>query len=187
MRFRHTLFAKSILALLLFTTAAQAQGLNLALLDDNEYSASSVYPLSPGRDYGVNGAFDGDRKGYGWGNGGGWNDATRDQYPDWLAIKFKRPMSVKRAVVVGLQYSFEAPVEPQPGMGYCYSHGVEDFALQSSDDGVTWTTRAAVEENYECIREVVLPSEVRAQYWRLLVTEAGDHYSRVVEWEIYSH
>jgi hypothetical protein len=47
-------------------------------------SASSTYNTK----FSVNGAIDGDRNGNNWGNGGGWNDATADLYPDWLQVDF---------------------------------------------------------------------------------------------------
>lgn len=177
---------KLLLTLTLFLSCcltAEAQYANLALDGANEYSASSVYPAA---NFGPLGAFDGDRKGYGWGSGGGWNDGTRDQWPDWIQVKYPRPMSVKRFVITTLQYAFYTPEEPYVGMTYCGTHGFWSFEIQSSDDGVNWTTRLTREHDYECLKEVSLPAAVRARYWRLLVTAAGDHYSRVCELEMYA-
>ena len=47
-------------------------------------TASSTYP---GRNYSPVGAIDGDHKGTNWENGGGWNDATLDVWPDWWQVR----------------------------------------------------------------------------------------------------
>jgi hypothetical protein len=39
------------------------------------------------------------RRGVNWGNGGRWNDATRDEYPDSVEIDYSGPKTIDRVVV----------------------------------------------------------------------------------------
>lgn len=65
---------------------------------------SAAYPLA-----GVN---NGDRKGAAWGAGGGWNDATAGDFPDWLQISFNGEKVIEEIGLVTLQDG--PPVEPEP-------------------------------------------------------------------------
>src|SRR6266516_4831392 len=66
-------------------TDAPPQRTNVALAGNGGVaSASSMYSSS----YPTGSTNNGDRKGLNWNNGGGWNDATADAYPDWLQIDF---------------------------------------------------------------------------------------------------
>ena len=56
----------------------------------------------------------GDRKGVGWGSGGGWNDGTLNVWPDWLEVRFNGLQTIDEVDVFTLQDTFAAPVEPTP-------------------------------------------------------------------------
>jgi hypothetical protein len=171
------------LALMLSLAApalSQERNVNLALDGDATASASST--INSG--FPAMAAIDGDRKGYGWGSGGGWNDATREAFPDSLTVSLTRSFSVGRVTVVGLQDSFGSPVEPTPTQT-CTLYGVKDFEVQTSQDGVNFTTQATVTGNNLCVREVVF-TPVRARHVRVVVNASWDGlYSRVIEAEIY--
>ena len=43
-----------------------------------------------------------ERKGAGWGSGGGWNDATANAFPDWVEIDFNGNKTIDRVIVYTL-------------------------------------------------------------------------------------
>ena len=53
-----------------------------------------------------------ERKGAGWGNGGGWNDATANAFPDWVEIDFNGSKTIDRVIVYTLQDNYPNPIEP---------------------------------------------------------------------------
>ena len=71
-------------------------------------SASSVYsaafPVSP-----IN---NNERAGANWGNGGGWADATANNFPDWVQINFSGSKTIDHVVVYTVQDNWQSPVEP---------------------------------------------------------------------------
>src|SRR5947209_1932712 len=63
-------------------------------------TASSTYDA---RDYSPGGAIDGDRTGANWEHNGGWNDATRDIWPDSLEVDFNGSKTINQVNVYSLQ------------------------------------------------------------------------------------
>jgi hypothetical protein len=170
-----------LLALLLASVAVQAQtrNINHGLDGSNVITASSQASGFP-----AIAAFDGDRSGYGWGAGGGWNDNTRGVFPDTLSVAYARKMSLSRMVVVGLQDSFNSPVEPTPTQT-CTLYGLKDFDIQVFD-GVNWVTVSSITNNTLCVREVTF-TPIRGSAARVVVYASWDGlYSRIPEFEQYS-
>ena len=73
-------------------------------------SASSIHNNNPGQ-YGPAGAINGDRRGTNWGGGGGWNDATPNSWPDWLAYSNGEP---EPGAMVGAEPLLAASYPPPP-------------------------------------------------------------------------
>ena len=70
--------------------------------------ASSVYNSQ----YPVAAVNNDDRKGAAWGNGGGWNDATANAFPDWVEVDFNGNKTIDRVIVYTLQDNYPNPIEP---------------------------------------------------------------------------
>lgn len=170
-----TIFA---LGFALCATARAQQ--NLAL--DSQASASASSSIGAG--FPASSVIDGDRAGYGWGSGGGWNDATRGAFPDTFTVTLARQYSVGRVTVYTLQDSFNSPAEPGPTQT-CTGYGVKDFDVEVLTAS-GWQAVAGVTGNTLCARNVAF-SPVRGTAVRVSVTASGDGlYSRLVELEIYN-
>lgn len=142
-------------------------------------TASSTYPS---RSYSAAGAIDGEHRGTNWENGGGWNDATRSVYPDWLQIDFSGPKTINEVRVYTLQNNFQSPQEPTPTMT-AELYGLIDFDVQYWD-GANWVTLpgGAIRGNNLVLRTVLFP-EVTTTRIRVLVLDARVYFSRIVEVE----
>ena len=58
-------------------------------------SASSTY-VATGYSFPVSAVIDGDRAGLNWGQGGGWNDAHPNVWPDWVQINFSGQKTINQ-------------------------------------------------------------------------------------------
>jgi hypothetical protein len=153
---------------------------NVALSTDGATAtASSVFP---DRNYATSGAIDGDHKGVNWENGGGWNDATYQVWPDWLQINFNVPKIINEIRVYTLQNQPENPQEPTAEMT-CELYGIKDFEVQTWD-GVNWVTvpGGSVTGNDRVMRVFTFP-EVTTTKVRVYVTGGRSDFSRIVEVE----
>ena len=158
-------------ALCLTNVAAAANGATA--------TASSFYP---GRNYTPAGAIDGDHIGTNWEAGGGWNDGTRDVWPDWLEVAFGGAKRIHEIRVYTLQNDFMNPQEPTAAMT-CEANGLIDFDVQYWD-GSQWLTvpGGAVRGNNLVLRSLTFP-EVTTNKIRVMVLNAREHFSRIVEVE----
>lgn len=102
----------------------------------------------------------------------GWSTAAALQTPSWLSWRLVQPLDLGRIVLRGSATISESP---------------RDFALQWSDDGVQWTTRAswsaiswAANEEKEFAIGGASPGAKR--YWRLYITanNGSTSYTRVM-------
>ncbi|MDQ3805464.1 MAG: M36 family metallopeptidase, partial [Acidobacteriota bacterium] len=145
-------------------------------------TASSTYP---NRDYRPEGAIDGDRTGINWANNGGWNDGTRSVYPDWLQVNFSGAKTINQIRVVTLQNEFWSPTEPNLLMT-CGDYGLLDYDVQYMDAGGNWVTvpNGEIRDNSSVLR-VITFDEITTSRIRVLVHEAREDHSRVVEVEAY--
>ncbi len=155
--------------------------LNLAL--GAEATASSTYST---RNYSTSGAVDGERAGANWESGGGWNDATRDVWPDHLQVNFNGTPTISEIRVYTLQNDFRNPVEPTP-LTQADLYGIKDFEVQTCN-GATCTTIpvvGTVTNNDKAMRIIVLPTPVQATGVRIVVNMGRVYFSRIVEVEAF--
>ncbi|MCA1593762.1 MAG: PKD domain-containing protein [Acidobacteria bacterium] len=140
-------------------------------------AASSTYTS---RNYQPQHAIDGDRTGVAWESGGGWNDATRDVYPDSLEVAFNGAKPIHEIRVYTLQDNFKQPQTPNETMT-CGLYGLLDYDVQYWD-GASWVTIQSITGNNKVLR--VIPfAEVTTTKIRVVVNNARAHFSRIVEVE----
>jgi large repetitive protein len=126
----------------------------------------------------------GDRKGTGWGAGGGWNDATINSYPDWAQITFNGQKSISEIDLFTLQDSYTAPQAPTTTMTFT-KYGITAFDVQYWD-GAAWVTLpgGSITGNNLVWRTITFPT-VTTDRIRVMVNAALGSYSRIVEIEAY--
>ena len=142
-------------------------------------TASSTYDS---RNYAPSSTIDGERAGVNWENGGGWNDATRDLWPDSLEVDFNGSKMLSAINIYTLQDNFKQPVEPTPSMT-CSLYCIQDFDVQYWD-GAAWQTvpGGSVTGNNLVMRTFVLPNITTTKI-RVVVNNAASHFSRITEVE----
>ena len=140
-------------------------------------STYSSYNFSP------ESAFDGERTGGAWAQGGGWNDATRDAWPDSLEVTLGGgAKNIGEVRVYTLQDDFKNAQEPTPTM-MATLYGITDFDVQYWD-GSNWVTvpGGAIRGNNLVMRTVTFPPVLTTKV-RVFVLGGREHFSRVVELE----
>jgi hypothetical protein len=144
-------------------------------------TASSTY-VNGG--YPPEGAIDGDRKGTDWGNNGGWNDSTRDIWPDTLQVEFNGSKTINEIRVYTLQNNVRNPVEPTL-LTPADLYGIKDFDVQYWD-GDSWetVTGGSVTGNDKAMRVFVFP-DVTTTKIRVVVNEGRSYWSRIIEVEAF--
>jgi len=135
---------------------------------------SGAYPASA-----VN---NGDRKGTGWGNGGGWNDATNGIYPDDVQIDFNSTKTIDRVVVYTLQDNYANPVEPTDTQTFSL-YGVTAFTVEGWN-GTGWTVLGSVSNN-NLVKRTVTFAAYTTDVIRIKLSAALGLYSRIVEVEAF--
>jgi hypothetical protein len=145
------------------------------------------------RNYAPAGAIDGERKGIDWENGGGWNDGTRDVWPDWLQVNFNGSQTIGQVIVYTLQNNFRSPVEPTPATP-ADIYGIEDFQVQYwngsawvvvDDPATSGVVEGDIVGNDKAMRVILIPSGITTDRIRVHVTKGRVYYSRVVEVEAF--
>ena len=131
------------------------------------------------------GVINGDRSGRLWGQGGGWNDATSNAFPDWIELNFAGAKSVSKVDIFSVQDNYAAPAEPTPSMTFSL-YGLRDFDVQYWT-GNAWqtVTGGAIRGNNLVWRQVTF-TPVTTSRIRVLITQAVDGWTRVAEIEAYS-
>ena len=127
----------------------------------------------------------GDRKGLGWGNGGGWNDETLNTWPDWLEVRFNGLQTIDEIDVFTLQDNYAAPVEPTPAMTFSL-YGNSGFTVEYWT-GSTWQAvpGGVVTGNTQVWRQFTF-SAITTSKIRVFVSQGVDRYSRLTEVEAYT-
>ncbi|HEY8683039.1 MAG TPA: Ig-like domain repeat protein, partial [Rhodanobacter sp.] len=152
-------------------------GTNVALASSGAVAlASSVFSSQ----YPVAAVNNNDRKGAAWANGGGWNDATANAFPDWVEIDFNGSKTLDQVIVYTLQDNYPNPIEPTDTLTFA-QYGVTAFNVQGWT-GSTWTTLATISSNNLVKRAVTFSPFITARI-RVNVTSALLQYSRLVEVE----
>lgn len=141
-------------------------------------SASSTYSGS----YPVSAINNGDRTGTSWGNGGGWNDATYDSYPDWVQVDFNGNKSISEIDVITLQDSANSGSQPWL-TETCVQYCLKNYDVQYWD-GSSWVTvpGGSVSNNDKVWRKFTF-SPVTTNKIRVSVSLGRNYYSRIVEVE----
>ena len=144
-------------------------------------TASSTYSTN----YTVDAANDGDRKGQNWGAGGGWNDATYNNYPDWVQITFDGQKTIDEIDVFTLQDAYTAPIDPTSTLAFT-KYGVTAFDVQYWT-GTDWVTVSggAITGNNLVWRKITFPA-VTTDRIRVQVNASLAGFSRIVEIEAYA-
>jgi hypothetical protein len=155
--------------------------LNVALAANG---ATAVASSSYSANYPASAAINGDRKGLGWGTGGGWNDATLNAYPDWLEVDFSGPKTIEEIDVFSVQDNYAAPSEPTPSMSFSL-YGLTDFQVQYWT-GTEWLALPSgiVSGNSLVWRRITFGALATSRI-RIYVTGALNTYSRLTEIEAY--
>jgi len=109
----------------------------------------------------------GDTTGATWARGGGWNDGTIGELPDWIEVRFPTEREIARVEV----FTYE------PALRY----GLRDYELRAEGEGSDWRTLDTVRGNMIGMRVHDLAA-VRTRALRLFITQtnSNDGYSRVL-------
>lgn len=126
----------------------------------------------------------GDRKGVGWGAGGGWADATPGEFPDWVEVEFVDLVAIDEINVVTLQDTWWSPVEPTESMNFL-NNGITAFDVEYWN-GSEWVTvpGGAVSNNTKVWRKFTFSPIVTAKI-RIDVKSAKAPNSILVEVEAF--
>ncbi len=153
--------------------------MNMALAaNGGAATASSTYNAN----YPAAGTINGDRRGLGWGAGGGWNDGTSNTYPDWLQVTFSGSKAIDEVNVFSMQDNYSAPIEPTPTLTFGY-WGLRAFEVQYWN-GTAWAAvpGGAVTNNNLVWRRFMF-APVTTTKIRVHITGALNGFSRMMEVE----
>ena len=142
--------------------------------------ASSVYSAA----YPLSGAINGDRLGTNWGSGGGWNDGTFNQWPDWLEVSFAGSQTIGEIDVFTIQDDYRAPVTPT--LTLTTIAGLTDFRIETWN-GTAWVVvpNGTITGSNKVWTQVTF-APVTTTRIRLWITSATDNWSRVAELEAWT-
>jgi hypothetical protein len=148
-------------------------------------ATASASSASTVRNYAAANAIDGEHMGVNWeSGGGGWNDATRDVWPDSLEVAFNGSKTINEIRVYTVQNDYRNPVEPTlttPADVY----GNLDFDVQYWD-GAQWLTvpGGSVIGNDKAMR-VFTFADVATTKIRVVINNSRVHFSRITELEAF--
>jgi photosystem II stability/assembly factor-like uncharacterized protein len=137
------------------------------------------------RDYSPANAINGDRKAANWeSGGGGWNDNTRDVYPDNLEVDFSASNTISEIRVYTVQNDYRNPVEPDANTP-ADVYGILDFDVQYWN-GAAWVTvpGGSVTNNDKAMRVFTFP-DVTTNKIRVVINNSRAHFSRITELEAF--
>ena len=143
-------------------------------------SASSTYSTA----YPVTAVNNNERAGAGWGNGGGWNDATTGTYPDSVQILFNGSKTIDRVVVYTVQDNYSSPIEPTDTLTFT-AYGVTDFTVQGWN-GSAWVVLGTVTGN-NLVKRTVSFAAFTTDRILVNITNALASYSRITEIEAWGN
>ena len=161
------------------TVTAPVARINVALASNGSVATASSTLAA---NYPPAGAINGDRRGVGWGAGGGWNDGTLNSYPDWIEIAFNGTKTIDEVSVFSMQDAYTAPVDPTPTMTFTL-WGLRAFEVQYWT-GASWVTipGATIVNNTLVWRRFTF-APVTTQRIRVHITGGLNGSSRVIEVE----
>ena len=127
----------------------------------------------------------GDRKGVGWGNGGGWQDGTDGSWPDWLEIQFAGMRTIEEVDVFTVQDNYASPGTPTLGMTFT-KYGLQDFVVEYWTGSAWEPVPGGVVVNNTRVWRQFNFAPVTTSRIRVRVTRAMASKSRLVEVEVYA-
>jgi RHS repeat-associated protein len=172
---------------------AYQSGVNVARpLNGGSAAASSTVNTN----FPVGAVIDGDRTGRNWGNGGGWNDGTENQFgSDWLQVNFAAQKTIGEIDVFTLQDNYSNPVEPTAAQTFLTADnsglGVTYFEVQYWNGSRWLTVPGGLVNNNSNVWKKLTFSPVITSAIRVVVrgavtwTSFQNNYSRIVELEAY--
>lgn len=136
-----------------------------------------------------------------WGHGGGWNDNTYQQWPDWLRVDLPRAYALSRIDLFSFQDNFSTlREEPYIGMMVGGNYVNEDFTIWvctnctgpssvlyqtcNGNPAEHWVKVDDVEDNESVTHESRFTPTLASAYC-VNITAAYADWSRVVEFEAY--
>jgi hypothetical protein len=149
---------------------------NVALASNGGFaSASSEFPGGYSPSIAING-------GRTWAFGGGWKDATTDNYPDWLQVDFNGSKTINEINVYAVTDDFLNATEPTINDTFSV-YGITNFNVQYWN-GSAWITvpNGNVSNTNKVVTKLVF-SPVSTTKIRVVVNNAQASYSRIVEVE----
>jgi hypothetical protein len=156
---------------------------NIALASNGSTAVASS--TTTVRDYSPANAINGDRKAANWeSGGGGWNDNTRDVYPDNLEVDFSASNTISEIRVYTVQNDYRNPVEPDANTP-ADVYGILDFDVQFWN-GAAWVTvpGGSVTNNDKAMRVFTFP-DVTTTKIRVVINNSRSHFSRITELEAF--
>jgi len=163
--------------------SSSGSSVNVALASNGGVASASSTYVAPGYSFPVAAVNNGDRAGLNWGNGGGWNDATANTFPDWVQINFSGTQSINQVIVYTLQDNFANPVDPSATLTFT-QYGVTDFQVQGWN-GTAWITLGSVSGN-NLVKRSVSFAAFSTDRIRINITGALASYSRITEIEAWT-
>jgi hypothetical protein len=156
---------------------------NVALSSSGSTASSSSF-YDGG--YAPSAAINGDRRGGNVGSGGYWNDATANNYPDFLQIDFNGSKTIDEIDVITFQDNYTNPIDPTLNTTFS-SYGIVNFDVQYWN-GSSWVTvpNGAITNNNRVWRQITF-SPVTTTKIRVVVNNALATYSRIVELEAWGN
>ena len=149
-----------------------------ATASNSSTHGSGMYPAAA--------AINGDRTGVTWGTPtGGWSDGTRGVFDDWLQVDFGATKTINEIRVYTLQDGHLNGQEPT-ATTTATGEGLLDFEVQTWN-GSAWVTvpGGSVTGNTLAMR-VFTFSDIATDKIRVLVHNARNNFSRIVEVEAFS-
>ena len=156
---------------------------NVALASNGSTAVASS--TTTVRDYSPANAINGDRKAANWeSGGGGWNDDTRDVYPDSLEVDFSGSNTINEIRVYTVQNDYRNPVEPDANTP-ADIYGILDFDVQYWN-GAGWLTvpNGSVTGNDKAMR-VFTFADITTTKIRVVINNSRAHFSRITELEAF--
>jgi hypothetical protein len=164
------------------TITPTAGRVNVALAANGGLAvASSTYASG----YPASSVINGDRKGLGWGTGGGWADGTTGAWPDWLEVQFNAQHTIDEIDVFTVQDSYASPSEPTLSMTFT-EWGVRDFTVEYWT-GSSWqpVPGGVVSGNTNVWRQFTFAPIITSRI-RVWITHGLASNSRLTEIEVYA-
>jgi hypothetical protein len=150
------------------------------------YGSTAVASSTANASFPASGVIDGEHNGNNWGTGGGWNDGTRNVFPDNVQVNFNVNQTINQIDVYTLKNSPNngSVVDDTTPANF---YGITNFNVQYWT-GSAWVDvpGGAVTGNTLVKRSFTFP-DITTDKIRVVVSDSADHtYSRVVEIEAFS-